>query len=200
MSDSDIEIIQTAPPPPNIETTLLQQAAFGVSYYWNRAQFALGSFNWFDRVDTHVILGALPQDTDLTELTNAPLNVSHIINMCQETEGVERRAKLCGLTHYRLPCPDFNVPPYEHLVRGAEILNAVADKGETALVHCKAGKGRSASVVMCYLVTRYQLDLEGAQNLLLEKRKQVEPNLKDAIAIRLFYENLKNKDERKPFV
>jgi atypical dual specificity phosphatase len=46
--------------------------------------------------------------------------------------------------------------------------------GKTVYVHCKAGKGRSASVVMCYLCQKHSVSPDEAFKMLKEKRKQID--------------------------
>lgn len=93
---------------------------------------------------------------------------------------------------------DFQVPPLEVLEQGVAELRTVVNKNKVALVHCKAGRGRSASLVLCYLVATYQLDLAQAQQYLLSKRIQAEPHLYESINIRVFYENVCKRKRRPP--
>jgi atypical dual specificity phosphatase len=57
-------------------------------------------------------------------------------------------------------------------------------------VHCKAGKGRSATVVLCYLMDKLQgehLTPERAQELLLTRRSFVTCNLHKRATVHEFY-------------
>ena len=58
-----------------------------------------------------------------------------------------------------------------------EMINFIKEQesvGKTVYVHCKAGKGRSASVVMCYLCQKHGISPEESFDMLREKRKQID--------------------------
>ena len=58
--------------------------------------------------------------------------------------------------------------------------------GKTVYVHCKAGKGRSASVVMCYLCQKHNVSPEEAFKMLKEKRPQIDLGAKQWNLVRNF--------------
>ena len=62
-----------------------------------------------------------------------------------------------------------------------QIINFIKEQGigeKRVYVHCKAGKGRSASVVMCYLCQKHQISAEESFDMLKSKRKQIDLNRK----------------------
>ena len=48
-----------------------------------------------------------------------------------------------------------------------------ADRGELTYVHCKAGRGRSTTLVMCYLIKRQRMAPGAALALIRGTRPQV---------------------------
>lgn len=57
------------------------------------------------------------------------------------------------MTQLRIPTLDFDAAPsVEDLEKGIAFINAFKEKNESVYVHCKAGRGRSALLVACYLV------------------------------------------------
>lgn len=48
-----------------------------------------------------------------------------------------------------------------------------AERGELTYVHCKAGRGRSTTLVICYLVRQMQMSPEAAYEFVRTKRPQV---------------------------
>ncbi|KPA79414.1 hypothetical protein ABB37_05259 [Leptomonas pyrrhocoris] len=52
----------------------------------------------------------------------------------------------------------------------------IRQRGQTVYVHCKAGKGRSWMVVMCYLTTYGGMAFAEAAEVIQEKRVQVNPS------------------------
>ena len=55
-----------------------------------------------------------------------------------------------------------------------ELINKVAEEGGRVYVHCKAGKGRSSSLVLCYLISKYGYTVDEALVFLRTKRKQID--------------------------
>jgi protein-tyrosine phosphatase len=56
-----------------------------------------------------------------------------------------------GMTHRRLPIPDMDVPIRAHMIAVLDTLDEVIAQGGTAYIHCFAGRGRTGTVVGCYL-------------------------------------------------
>jgi len=72
----------------------------------------------------------------------------------------------------QLPTPDFETILLDHIQRGVEYINWNLENGRTTYVHCKAGKGRSALIVMCYLIKYHNFTAKEAFDLVKEKRPQ----------------------------
>ncbi|KXS14475.1 phosphatases II [Gonapodya prolifera JEL478] len=68
--------------------------------------------------------------------------------------------------------------------------------GKSVYVHCKAGRSRSAAVVLAHLISRYRLTLEEALAILIRKRPQVSPHIQAMPSVRRFYEDILGKETR----
>lgn len=91
---------------------------------------------------------------DLTEETEQPAYWPLLLDLA----GGHGR----GLTHRRYPIVDHSVAP-EGLINSAlDDLQAALDEGQNVLVHCKAGVGRTATIIGIYLIRQ---GLTGAQAL-----------------------------------
>ena len=73
-----------------------------------------------------------------------------------------------------------------------------AKQGGKVYVHCKAGRGRSATVVMGYLMKRYDLTPQEAQQRLVKVRPHVNPGLADRPVIKAYYDQLQAKKGATP--
>lgn len=67
-----------------------------------------------------------------------------------------------------------------------------AGKGELTYVHCKAGRGRSTTLVICYLIREMRMDPDQAYSFVRTKRPQVclaegQWNAVKEVRSRLFY-------------
>jgi atypical dual specificity phosphatase len=94
--------------------------------------------------------------------------------MCAEFPGYERLYHELNIKQIRLETPDFTLPSL-HAIHTA-INEITQSSSSTVYLHCKAGRGRSAAVALCYLLRTYDLNLNESQNLLMEKRTQVSCN------------------------
>jgi protein-tyrosine phosphatase len=116
--------------------------------------FALGS---------GLFAGRMPHATAHVEALHAA-GVHTVINLCEDHEywdgeraAVEAAFAHAGITEHRLPVHDGATIPPEVLDR------AVAAAGEdTAYVHCRGGRERSAAVAVALLATRQGVAIDAA--------------------------------------
>ena len=155
---------------------LLARLAFWPTLGWN---VLLGRVlkvrNWWDRVDEFVVLGALPFRSDVARL--AACGVRGVVNTCAEYAGPQAEYQAAGIEQLRIPTTDFTPPSLPDVERAVEFMQRFAERGETVYVHCKAGRARSATVVLCWLVAHRGLAPAAAQQLLLSKRPHVNRRL-----------------------
>jgi protein-tyrosine phosphatase len=84
---------------------------------------------------------------------------------------------------------------YRHLDKITKYMHTNLINGKKILVHCYAGKQRSASIVVAYLMRVCNIPLTHAIELLKSKRIIVfNPLCNFEGALKLFEENLKNKE------
>ena len=130
---------------------LFARAAFYPSILYNQILFRIvpGRSYW-DVVDDTVVMGAMPLPQHAPQLF--ALGVRGVVNLCEEYEGPLAAYRARGLTQLHLPTIDFTAPSYEHVTRGVAFIREHAARGEKVYVHCKAGRGRSATLVLCWLM------------------------------------------------
>jgi atypical dual specificity phosphatase len=154
----------------------------GYALFWPIAGFQfclyrLGFFPWYSEVyrspnGGRVILGGLPWPESTREKLVGREGVTSVINLVSERQfpfKVERRLDI--------PLTDFSHPEFKDIAPAVDFLQGRVDRGETVYVHCRAGKGRSATVVMCWLVEKLGMEPIVAQQYLLSKRPVVLDNL-----------------------
>lgn len=163
----------------------ISNALFPPTFAWNYCLArVLGLRHWWDPVTDHVILGALPLRRDVPKL--AELGVRGVINMCREYRGPVREYQRFGIEQLRLPTVDFTPPSLADIQRGVDFLNQMTTHGKTVYVHCKAGRARSATIVLCWLVHSGRMSPEQAQAHLLQVRPHVNAHLLERSVVRSF--------------
>lgn len=131
--------------------------------------------NWWDEVDDCIILGAIPFSGDVSKLKD--LDVKCIINLCAEHRGPVHLYRKFDIDYYQLPVIDFICPGLEIIKKSVSIIEQYTKKDDKVYIHCKAGRGRSATIVFCWLVSKKHYDAQQAMNLLISKRHQVNRKL-----------------------
>lgn len=159
---------------------------FWPTFFWN---LLLGRVlrirHWWDYVDEHVILGARPLRKDVQTLAT-DLQVTGVVNMCEEFRGHDELYRQQGIEQLWLPTTDFQPPTLDSVARGVEFLQSHASRGGKVYVHCKAGRARSATVVICWLVKYRGMTLEQAQQHLLKCRPHTNARLAERPVVQEF--------------
>ncbi|MBC8289724.1 MAG: dual specificity protein phosphatase family protein [Planctomycetes bacterium] len=135
-------------------------------------------------IDEALILGALPCLRELARFEE--LSVGGVINMCAEWNGNMPRYESLGIEQLHLPTPDFHSPDLDAVKRGVEFIASHADRGQRVYCHCKAGRGRSATIAVGWLMSSAGMSPEEAESHLVEKRSQVNRRLASRQAVRDF--------------
>ncbi|XP_041006275.1 phosphatidylglycerophosphate phosphatase PTPMT2-like isoform X1 [Juglans microcarpa x Juglans regia] len=117
-------------------------------------------FRWWDEVDQVVfwflLLGAVPFPKDVPRLKQ--LGVGGVITLNEPYETLVPTALYHSheIDHLVIPTRDYLfAPSFVDINRAVDFIHKNALCGISTYVHCKAGRGRSTTIVLCYLV-RYK--------------------------------------------
>ena len=130
---------------------------------------------WWDEIDEHLILGARPLSGDPQRWKQ--LGVTGVVNTCGEMRGPEGDYEELGIEQLWLPTVDFNHPSAEACEKGAAFIEAHRLKGGKVYVHCKAGRARSATIALWWMVRFGEMSPEKAQERILECRPHANPRV-----------------------
>ena len=106
--------------------------------------------------------------------------------MCQEYPGPKMDYQRYNIEQLWLPTVDFNPPSIDAVRKGVEFLEQKTNNKQRVYVHCKAGRARSATIVICWLVKHRGMNPQEAQAHLLACRPQVNPHLLNRPVVREF--------------
>jgi atypical dual specificity phosphatase len=143
-------------------------------WHWLRRSIGLGR-SWLSAVEPNVYLAALPTPRDVEGL--ARRGVRAVINACEEYRGPVARYRHFGIEQLHLPILDYAEPSPEQVERALAFMREHISAGHGVLIHCKAGRGRSATLVLCWLVAERGMTPEAAQRMLVAVRPRVVPRL-----------------------
>ncbi|KAI3997589.1 hypothetical protein MKX01_029420 [Papaver californicum] len=115
-------------------------------------------FHWWDQIDQFVLLGAVPFTTDVPRLKELGVQGVVTLNEPYETLVPSSLYHDHGIDHLVIPTRDYLfAPSYEDLCQAVDFIHRNVSSGKKTYVHCKAGRGRSTTVVLCYLVQNKQM-------------------------------------------
>jgi|JI9StandDraft_2_1071091.scaffolds.fasta_scaffold100894_2 atypical dual specificity phosphatase len=167
----------------------LAQLLYWPTFLWN---YLLGRIlhvrHWWDQVDDGLWLGAVPLRDDAKRFKE--LGISGVVNMCDEYAGPVKEYQQEDIEQLYLPTVDFHPPTLEMIERGVEFIHRHVTQGGSVYVHCKAGRARSATVVLCYLVAYKNMTPQAAQQHLLEKRPHINPLIYERAVVKDFVAKL----------
>lgn len=146
-------------------------AAFYPALWVNRLMCGLGLWEQANWVDEHVAFGSLPTAADMGRL--AAEGVGAVVNMCEEYAGDAATMASLGIEQLHLPTLDYHCPDEAALLRGVDFMQAQVRSGRRVLVHCKAGRGRSAIMVLCYLMATRRIGRVDALGILKAARPRL---------------------------
>ena len=164
---------------------LFARLVFYPTLAWN---FALARIlrvrNWWDRVDQYVIVGAYPFARDVATMHAA--GVRAVVNTCEEYLGPQAAYEEYGIEQLHIPTTDFAHPRLEDVSRAVDFVQQHVEAGRTVYIHCKAGRARSATVALCWLIKYRGMTMEQGQAKLLECRPHIHRRLTERPVVREF--------------
>ncbi len=188
--------------------TFFQKMLFPVTFYSGTLlpEF-LGNSHW-NHITDNLILGALPIATEVSGMGN---HRDKIIAACEEkgrplgavysiVNPFEIKGENLGLTpvspedwqaknvkHTLIPMDDFGGNIDINLLKNiVDDMHQVIESGKSVYVHCKAGKGRSFTIIIAYLLMHSDMNVTQIFGYIREKRPQVSPGSAQLELIEMF--------------
>lgn len=153
---------------------------------------------WWNQINENIILGAIPlRNKGHDDFLIRSLEISSVLSILEEFEWENKgtfsipvkpedwsRRKI---PHLQIRSPDFSSINLSDIDVGVEFLRRQALENRTTYVHCKAGKGRSAMVVICYLMKERFMLPDEAFRFVKGKRPLISPNKSQIKDIRRYH-------------
>ncbi|KAG0021271.1 hypothetical protein BGZ80_002740 [Entomortierella chlamydospora] len=131
-----------------------------------------------------------------------------VVNLCAEFSGHIETMQELGLVQCWIPTRDFQTPSLESIWTGVRFISKCEarwqgldeSKRGSLYIHCKAGRGRSATVALCWLLFAYKLIPEQAQLVLLKARAQVDKDIYLHSEVVSFYDQVLEQENNSDIV
>ena len=156
-----------------------------------------GKESWWTKIEPlPLYLGALPLNNQGHLEDIIKLGVTDILSMVEDFEvedgwfdvpvkGQDWEER--GIAHKQIKAVDFLPLKQEEIEEGVEYLNTRLEDGKMVYVHCKAGRGRSASIVIVYLMKYHGLSFDEAIAFVKQQRPQINLNSEQQGAILKYF-------------
>ncbi|KAH9586405.1 Dual specificity phosphatase [Trypanosoma melophagium] len=171
-------------------------------YFGRKVGLTSGFLHW-NFITDHLILGALPVVTQVGDSGNHLVRMREQLESRNQQLGLVlaclEDAEIRGfginmisfadesswhqyftseVQYISLPIPDTTaVIPFDDVANAVEQMHkCIYGRGRTVYVHCKAGKGRSWMVVMCYLTSYGGMAFKDAEALIRRIRSHINPS------------------------
>jgi atypical dual specificity phosphatase len=120
------------------------------------------TYHWWNKIDEGLYLGAIPLEQHIDLLQKELPGPIAILSLVEPFELADQylltRAashaewKRRGIPTKQIPAIDFTAVSQDHLDEAVQFIHEMRKQGRTVYVHCKAGVGRSASVISAFLL------------------------------------------------
>ncbi|CAB4061354.1 unnamed protein product [Lepeophtheirus salmonis] len=160
---------------------MLARVSFLPTLAYNVAMERFSSRDWMNRIDESVILGALPfKNKCLTKEVIQKENIKGVVSMNEDYElkhftHSSNEYKTLGLQFLQLSTIDiFHAPEQGKLIRGVKFIQELTNSSNNCVyVHCKAGRTRSATLVGCFLMSKYRWSPQEAYDHMVSRRPHI---------------------------
>ncbi|ESQ42756.1 hypothetical protein EUTSA_v10014536mg [Eutrema salsugineum] len=131
---------------------------------YNLLRFKLQSqFRWWDQIDEYLLMGAVPFRKDVPRLKQLGVGGVITLNEPYETLVPSSLYNAHGMEHLVIPTRDYLfAPSIADITQAVNFIHKNALLGKSTYVHCKAGRGRSTTVVLCYLIEHKSMTVAAA--------------------------------------
>lgn len=138
------------------------------------------NFNWITK---NIALGTEFADNEIHMLVNN--GIGAVLDLRSESYANMMKLKAMGIVYKRIPVMDNFSPNLSQFLDGVEYLDKCMNNGLRVYVHCMAGKGRSAVMVIAYLIKNGMAPID-AYSLVKERRPEANPSLQQILGIKQF--------------
>jgi protein-tyrosine phosphatase len=136
-----------------------------IRFYYEKIQ----RHAWFDPITPRLWLGGAPTYArDYQFILDK--NIGAVLNIRAEREDDLAFYQQHGINHLRIKVPDVMVPSADELSEAVNWIHEQIVQKRNVLIHCAKGRGRSATLLVAYLMECEGMSYDEAKELLRSQR------------------------------
>ncbi|KAF4744061.1 Phosphatidylglycerophosphatase and protein-tyrosine phosphatase 1, partial [Perkinsus olseni] len=151
---------------------IVSEVLFWPTFAWNYLLYIRSNDDWYSTIAElptggKLLLGPAPVFASMRETLVEQAGVSVFVSTLDRDfagPSVESRS---------FPMTDFVSPDLPTVEAAVDYIDEQLEAGKSVYVHCKAGKGRSGTIVICWLMKHFRMTPEDAQAYLAKARPQI---------------------------
>jgi atypical dual specificity phosphatase len=158
-------------------TLFVPSVFYNVAFYWLMGLLGRKR-TWWNKITDDVILGAMPMWWMFDTLQS--LRVGAFVNLIEEFGGhLTQRGEIEArrMRELYIPTPDYIQPSISDVEKAVAFIEQATRDGLVTYVHCKAGKGRAPTIVLCFLMKKLNMTPREAQDYMVARRPQISKDL-----------------------
>ncbi|KAI3813078.1 hypothetical protein L1987_17794 [Smallanthus sonchifolius] len=145
-------------------------------------------FRWWDHIEEFLLLGAVPFPTDVERLKDLGVRGVVTLNEPYETLVPTSLYRAHGIDNLVLPTRDYLfAPSIDDICEAVNFIHGKTLLKQATYVHCKAGRGRSTTIVICYLIQHRHMSPDDAYAYVRSIRPRVLLAAAQRLAVEEYY-------------
>ncbi|HZU69746.1 MAG TPA: dual specificity protein phosphatase family protein [Ktedonobacteraceae bacterium] len=156
-----------------------------------KQQFIAPNFGWM--IENRLAGVSYPRSEDTIALLSK-LGVQALLTLSEESLPAELLSKY-QLRAEHLPVTDFTAPTLEQVKRAIDIIDDFLAQGLPVAVHCRAGLGRTGTILACYLVSQGCSAREAIEQVRMKRPGSIETAEQEAVVEKFLHICQKKKEE-----
>jgi len=165
---------------------------FIILFLCNFATEHYSNVHTFSKIDSHIYLSSYKMANDKKILNK--YKIKNILTIMPECNDCDKMNKYKGINYLQISKEDNqNENLKEEFDKCFKFINNAIDNEENILIHCRAGKSRSPTIIAAYLIKKYGLSRDDALNYMKKNRKIISPNPGFMKQLKEFEAEVKNK-------
>ncbi len=145
--------------------------------------FSCCTQRWWHPITPQLVLGGIPLENKAHAVEIQTLGVGAVCAIIEDFEAdletfmsvpvKESKWSEKGIAYRRFSCPDMTAPSLELIEDAIRWIHERTQEGKKVYIHCKAGRGRSALILICTLIRYQGLSFKEAYDLVSAERSVV---------------------------